>query len=84
MSIGAVGVGSTLYHATLLRVGQILDEVPMLCIIFSGIYCFIEDEMERKYGAWFPFLFISCAWRLLPDTLCSTYTFCSSLRSDLV
>ena len=69
VSIGAVGVGSTLYHATLLRVGQILDEVPMLCIIFSGIYCFIEDEKERKYGAWFPILLISVCLALVAGYL---------------
>ena len=69
VSIGAVGVGSTLYHATMLRVGQILDEVPMLCIIFAGIYCFIEDQKERKFGAWFPILLITVCLALVAGYL---------------
>ncbi len=69
ISIGAVGVGSTLYHATLLRVGQILDEVPMLCIIFAGIYCFAEDGKESKYGPWFPALLVSLCLGLVAGYL---------------
>ena len=69
VSIGAVGVGSTLYHATLLRVGQVMDEVPMLCIIFSGIYCFAEDKAERKYGTWLPILLLAMCLGLVAGYL---------------
>jgi dihydroceramidase len=69
VSIGAVGVGSTLYHATLLRVGQILDEVPMLCIIFAGIFCFVEDRRESKYGPWFPALLVTTCLGLVAGYL---------------
>jgi dihydroceramidase len=56
ISIGAVGVGSTLFHGTLMRFGQVLDEVPMLCIIFVGVFCFVENQTHAKYGLWFPLL----------------------------
>ena len=61
MSIGAIGVGSTLFHGTLLRFGQVLDEVPMLCVIFVGVFCFVENQARPKYGTWFPAaLFATC------------------------
>eukprot|EP00947_MAST-08B_sp_MAST-8B-sp1_P005857 g5857.t1 len=53
-SIGAIGVGSMLFHGTLLRWGQILDEVPMLGLLFCGLYCFIESGPTPRYGAWLP------------------------------
>ena len=59
ISIGAVGIGSALFHGTLLRIGQVFDEVPMLCIIFVGIFCFVENQKLPKYGIWFPIALIT-------------------------
>ena len=69
ISIGAVGIGSTLYHGTLMRFGQVLDEVPMLCIIFAGAFCFIEDQKEPKHGQWLPILLIAACMALVAGYL---------------
>ena len=69
ISIGAVGVGSALFHGTMLRFGQVLDEVPMLCIIFAGIYCFVEDAETSKYGVWFPFVLVAACISLVAGYL---------------
>lgn len=45
----SVGVGSTLFHASLRFHLQLLDEVPMLCGTMALIFICIEDELERKY-----------------------------------
>ena len=62
ISIGAVGVGSTLFHGALRSWGQILDEVPMLCIIFAFAYCHLETKAKPDYYPWLPVaLMLSCA-----------------------
>ena len=68
VSVGAVGVGSALFHASLLRFGQVLDEVPMLLIIFAGIYCFVENDApttKSNYGLWLPLLLIATCFTLV-------------------
>ena len=44
-----------LFHGTLLRWGQVLDEVPMMFVLFAVTFTFIENRKERRYGAWLPF-----------------------------
>lgn len=48
--VGIVGIGSCCFHATLMRTGQILDEVPMLWAALSllyGAYHHIWDRRRR-------------------------------------
>lgn len=59
LSIGSVGVGSALFHGNLLRWGQILDEAPMLFLLFSYAYILIEDEPRPKHGIWLPVLLVA-------------------------
>lgn len=61
ISIGGVGIGSTLFHGTLRSWGQILDEVPMLFIIFACAYCHIESNALPKFYPYLPIaLIVSC------------------------
>jgi dihydroceramidase len=61
IAIGGVGVGSTLFHGALRSWGQILDEVPMLFIIFAFAYCHLEPKEKPCYYPWLPVaLVISC------------------------
>lgn len=61
IAIGGVGVGSTLFHAALRSWGQILDEVPMLFIIFAFAYCHLEPRRKPAYYPWLPIvLVVSC------------------------
>ena len=54
-TIAAVGVGSVLFHMTLLRPMQMLDEVPMLWAVIVMVYCIIENDAVRpKYGRALP------------------------------
>jgi len=59
ISIGFIGVGSALFHGTLLRWGQIMDEAPMMFYVFCALYCFIEDGPKPRYGTWLPILLAS-------------------------
>lgn len=49
-----VGIGSTLFHGTLLFSLQLLDEVPMLFCVLTLCYSVIENKKEKKFGVWFP------------------------------
>jgi len=61
IAIGGVGVGSTLFHGALRSWGQILDEVPMLFIIFAFAYCHLEPKRKPDYYPWLPIaLIMSC------------------------
>lgn len=45
-----VGVGSTLFHATLWRVFQALDELPMLYATLAFAYCLMEESEKRRHS----------------------------------
>ena len=51
LSLGSVGVGSTLFHCNLLRWGQVLDEAPMLLYVFTGTYLALEQGTYVR-AAW--------------------------------
>ena len=54
-TIATVGIGSVLFHMTLLRPMQMLDEVPMLWAVIVMVYCIIEtDAVRPKYGRALP------------------------------
>ena len=46
--VGVVGVGSILFHATLMRTGQVLDEVPMLWAVVCLLFAAVSAERERR------------------------------------
>ena len=46
--VGVVGVGSFAFHLTLLRTGQILDEVPMLWATLTLIYAAYQHAGDRR------------------------------------
>lgn len=61
-ALGAIGLGSVFFHATLLQWGQVLDEAPMMLVLTAFIYMLIEDGPQRRYGIWLPICLIgSCA-----------------------
>ena len=53
-----IGIGSTLYHGTLLFEFQILDELPMLISILTMIWSMlcIDPKIERKHKRFFDWL----------------------------
>lgn len=86
IAIGGIGIGSSLFHGTLLRFGQVLDEVPMLVVIFVGFFIFIEDQRHRQYGAWLPtLLFSSCAIFIIAYLVLYLYwMFCLAFAGGLI
>ena len=46
--VGVIGVGSFLFHATLMRTGQILDEVPMLWATLVLVYTIYHHTLDRS------------------------------------
>jgi dihydroceramidase len=44
-----VGVGSALFHGTLLFTCQLGDELPMLWLVLVTLYCLIEDKPTNQY-----------------------------------
>ena len=59
IAIGAVGVGSALFHGSLRSWGQILDEVPMMLIIFAFAYCHLESKATPDHYPWLPIALIA-------------------------
>ncbi|RHZ64540.1 hypothetical protein Glove_323g13 [Diversispora epigaea] len=53
-----VGIGSILFHGTLLFSLQLLDEVPMLFCVLVLCYSVIENKKEKRFGIWFPITLI--------------------------
>ncbi|KAL0485062.1 dihydroceramidase [Acrasis kona] len=68
----AVFIGSSLFHATLLKQCQLMDELPMLYSTFCGIYCFIyvNDRVEKSH------------YRLLVISIC--VVFCGMLTFMMI
>ncbi|KAG0315176.1 Alkaline ceramidase 3 [Dissophora globulifera] len=54
-TITVVGIGSFLFHATLLHQMQMLDELPMLYSVLALFFCLIESRFGPQ-PAWFPAL----------------------------
>ncbi|CAG8662000.1 23739_t:CDS:2 [Dentiscutata erythropus] len=53
-SIIVVGIGSILFHGTLLFSLQLFDEVPMMFCVLMLFYSVFENQKEKKFGKWFP------------------------------
>ncbi|KAF8939584.1 alkaline phytoceramidase family protein [Dissophora ornata] len=54
-TITVVGIGSFLFHATLLHHMQMLDELPMLYSVLALFFCLIESRFGPQ-PTWFPVL----------------------------
>ncbi|KAG0253246.1 Alkaline ceramidase 3 [Mortierella polycephala] len=52
-TITVVGIGSFLFHATLLHHMQMLDELPMLYSVLVLFFCLVESRYGRQ-PIWFP------------------------------
>lgn len=64
LSLGFVGVGSALFHATMRYWGQLFDEVPMMLGSLSLLYCIYTTDLSPKQSHWrISTMFIS--WGLL-------------------
>ena len=46
--VGIVGCGSLAFHGTLMRTGQVLDEIPMLWGVLMLLYCAYQHAVERR------------------------------------
>lgn len=54
LGIAIVGLGSVLFHGTLLFPFQMLDEVPMVYTTLLVTYAIIENGKANKFGFWLP------------------------------
>lgn len=53
-----VGIGSILFHGTLLFSLQLFDEIPMMFCVLILLYNVVENKSQKKFGIWFPLLLI--------------------------
>ncbi|RIB14401.1 ceramidase [Gigaspora rosea] len=53
-SIIVVGIGSILFHGTLLFSLQLFDEVPMMFCVLMLCYSVFENQKEKRFGKWLP------------------------------
>jgi dihydroceramidase len=53
-----VGIGSILFHGTLLFSLQLFDEIPMMFCVLILLYSVVENKPQKKFGNWFPTLLI--------------------------
>lgn len=53
-----VGIGSFLFHGTLKFEAQLLDELPMVYLGVSFVYCMLEDKARPKYW-WLPWVMVT-------------------------
>jgi dihydroceramidase len=74
--LALIGVGSFMFHGTLLFEFQLLDELPMIYIALSLAYCVTEDRREKKfrYLAQF-FVFAAIAMTVVYIKVPSVYLF---------
>eukprot|EP00811_Abedinium_folium_P034117 NODE_7025_length_1616_cov_5.085292.p1 GENE.NODE_7025_length_1616_cov_5.085292~~NODE_7025_length_1616_cov_5.085292.p1 ORF type:complete len:373 (+),score=77.17 NODE_7025_length_1616_cov_5.085292:90-1208(+) len=60
-TVSLVGIGSALFHCTLLNWPQLLDEAPMMCYLTALVYCLAEPGKERRFPALLaPALSLAC------------------------
>ncbi|CAG8492114.1 6528_t:CDS:2 [Funneliformis caledonium] len=57
-SIIVVGIGSILFHGTLLFSLQLFDEIPMVFCVLTLLYSVVENKPQKRFGNWFPILLI--------------------------
>ncbi|CAI2189846.1 7522_t:CDS:2, partial [Funneliformis geosporum] len=57
-SIVVIGIGSILFHGTLLFSLQLFDEIPMMFCILTLLYSVVENKPQKRFGNWFPILLI--------------------------
>ncbi|KNE56746.1 hypothetical protein AMAG_02526 [Allomyces macrogynus ATCC 38327] len=58
--LALVGVGSFMFHGTLLFEAQLLDELPMIYMMLQFLYVILENEPRRKYP-WLPTALVAVA-----------------------
>eukprot|EP00811_Abedinium_folium_P036958 NODE_9618_length_1410_cov_10.179267.p1 GENE.NODE_9618_length_1410_cov_10.179267~~NODE_9618_length_1410_cov_10.179267.p1 ORF type:complete len:374 (-),score=83.16 NODE_9618_length_1410_cov_10.179267:212-1333(-) len=61
ITVGLVGIGSTMFHSMMLNWAQLLDEAPMLCFLCALLYCMAEPGQECRFPALLaPVLLTAC------------------------
>ncbi|KAJ3361530.1 Alkaline ceramidase 3 [Allomyces javanicus] len=58
--LALVGVGSFMFHGTLLFEAQLLDELPMIYMMLQFLYVILENEPRRKHP-WLPTALVTAA-----------------------
>eukprot|EP00049_Salpingoeca_infusionum_P018598 m.357949 g.357949 ORF g.357949 m.357949 type:complete len:261 (-) comp17993_c0_seq1:1068-1850(-) len=63
LMLAGVGLGSTLFHSTLLRSMQLLDELPMMYGTLAILYLWIENGHKRQSYKYLPHFLV--VWALI-------------------